>query len=134
MIFTTAAGYPIVYPGGAFRKSLTEFWLQKTVPKDYDHLIVEVKSNEAPGSWWNRLNSSLSYQNVNFPTVSWAGLCLARPNHWSVHFSRPSHFFNCLSFLSDSSWQAGMTFSCSVSSRAFLPISTCRRPPARTTL
>lgn len=73
MIFTTAAGYPIVYPGGAFRKSLTEFWLKETVPKDYDHLIVEVKSHEAPGQWWNRLNSSQSYQNVNFPTVSWAG-------------------------------------------------------------
>jgi putative CocE/NonD family hydrolase len=73
MIFTTDSGYPIIYPGGAFRKSLTEFWLKKTVPRDYDNLIAQVRANEAPGQWWDRLNASLSYQNVNFPTVSWAG-------------------------------------------------------------
>ena len=50
----------VVSAGGAFRKSLTEFWLKETVPRDYPQLIVEVKSNEAPGPWWNRLNATLS--------------------------------------------------------------------------
>jgi predicted acyl esterase len=30
--WSTAAGYPIIYPGGAYRKSLTDFWMRVTIP------------------------------------------------------------------------------------------------------
>jgi len=73
-MFAGTSGWPgIVYPGGAYRQGLVDTWLQKTVPDDYPALIQTVKDNEAPGQWWNVLNGTLMFSNVEWPTLHWSG-------------------------------------------------------------
>lgn len=73
-MFAGTSGWPgIVYPGGAYRQGLVDTWLQKTVPDDYPALIQTVKDNEAPGPWWDVLNGTLMFENVEWPTLGWGG-------------------------------------------------------------
>jgi len=73
IIFATSRGRAAMYPGGGYRKELVEHWLNGTVPDEARALIEEVKSNEAPGPWWNPINDTGNYEKVDFPSVHWAG-------------------------------------------------------------
>lgn len=66
-------GYPIFYPGGAYQLALVEKWLNGTVPSQAAQCIQLVKEHEVPSPWWERLNLTGHYQNVDFPSVMWAG-------------------------------------------------------------
>lgn len=66
--------YPLIYPGGAFRKSLIEFWLQHTVPDQSDELIERVKSHESPvDPYWDATDLNGRFGLVKAPSVMWGG-------------------------------------------------------------
>jgi len=74
IIFASSVGYEVIYPGGAFRYELIEAWLNGTVPNQAAGLIQDVRENEAPGVWWDKLNLTKSgYDAVKWPSVMWAG-------------------------------------------------------------
>ena len=74
VIFATADGYGTFFPGGAYRESLIDGWLQKTVPGDYARTDALVRNEEQPGGqWWDVVNGSMYWKNVDFPSVAWAG-------------------------------------------------------------
>jgi predicted acyl esterase len=58
LIWTSYTGYPVCFPGGAYRKTLTDAWLKSNVrtQKAADKVISDVRAREAPSTWWNRLN------------------------------------------------------------------------------
>jgi predicted acyl esterase len=72
-IWSTSTGYPIAYPGGAFRQALIYFWMHKTVPKEAQKFIDLLKTKNSPGEWWNPLNGTGHYSNVTWPSVHYAG-------------------------------------------------------------
>lgn len=54
IIFSSSQGYPIIYPGGAYRESLATNWMEKTVFPDTEaqRCISEIFENEQPNPWW----------------------------------------------------------------------------------
>ncbi|GMI30296.1 hypothetical protein TeGR_g13915 [Tetraparma gracilis] len=78
IIWSSSQGYPIIFPGGAYRQSLADTWMQDTVrPYDADNCIAELKTNEAPNpEWWEPLNMTVAnddYEVVRWPSLHWAG-------------------------------------------------------------
>lgn len=73
IIFASSVGYEVIYPGGADRLSLIEFWLDSTVPKQAPGLIQEIHEHEAPGQWWDVINMTTRYDAVTWPSVMWSG-------------------------------------------------------------
>jgi len=74
IIFATADGYGTFYPGGAYRESLIDGWLKNTIKNDYKRCDLLVRNEEQPGgAWWDAVNGSKFWQNVDYPTISWAG-------------------------------------------------------------
>ena len=53
IIFATSVGYEVIYPGGAWRQALSQFWVESTIPNQASSLILEIKENEAPNRWWS---------------------------------------------------------------------------------
>ena len=45
--WSTPSGYPIIFPGGAYRKSLTDFWMKVTIP-DQSARFVPLHPCETP--------------------------------------------------------------------------------------
>lgn len=74
IIWSTATGYPIMFPGGAFRKSLMEFWMAATV-NNAAECVEEMKSQEDPrGDWWAPITCyPEDFARVKAPVVLWAG-------------------------------------------------------------
>jgi putative CocE/NonD family hydrolase len=79
-IFATSEGWETFYPGGAYREALIDGWLKSTVPTQYKACDALVRAEEQPGagSWWDKVNGSLYYQNVNWPSMMWAGASLSK--------------------------------------------------------
>ncbi|GMH78372.1 hypothetical protein TrST_g3555 [Triparma strigata] len=77
IIWSSAQGYPIIFPGGAYRHSLADSWMADTVRTwESDRCIDEVKANEQPGDWWEPLNMTARHDDfkvVKWPTLLWAG-------------------------------------------------------------
>jgi predicted acyl esterase len=77
IIWSSSTGYPIIFPGGAYRESLATTWMQDTVrPYDAENAVLEVKTNEQPGDWWECLNMTVAnddYFTVKWPSLHWAG-------------------------------------------------------------
>ena len=74
VIFATADGYGTFFPGGAYRESLIDGWLKDTVPDAYARTDALVRNEEQPGRpWWDAVNGSMYWKNVNFPSIAWAG-------------------------------------------------------------
>lgn len=73
VIFAGGVAYPMVFPGGALRYQLAHTWLMDTVrPSDFPSVWQEVLENEAPGSWWDRMNSTgWDLSVVDYKTVQW---------------------------------------------------------------
>ena len=93
LVWSSSQGYPIIFPGGAYRESLTDGWMKKTLPDDSQACIDEIKSNEHPGDWWEPLNMSIShddYKGVHWPSLHWAG-CECGSQTGVLGCCRPSH-------------------------------------------
>jgi predicted acyl esterase len=74
VIFATADGYGTFFPGGAYRESLIDGWLKDTVPTQYATVDALVRNEEQPGRpWWDAVNGSMYWKNIDFPTIAWAG-------------------------------------------------------------
>lgn len=79
IIFATAEARDTFYPGGAYRQGLIDGWLHGTFGPSSDHpqwesLIAETKTNEAPGKWWDNVTMFPDeWQDITWPTVHWAG-------------------------------------------------------------
>lgn len=77
IIWSSSQGYPIIFPGGAYRHSLADSWMADTVRSwESDRAINEVKENEQPGDWWEPLNMTAAHDDftvVKWPTLFWAG-------------------------------------------------------------
>ena len=78
IIFSSSQGYPIIYPGGAYRESLATNWMEKTVYPDTEaqRCISEIFDNEQPNPWWEPLNMSSAhddYKVVEWPSLHWSG-------------------------------------------------------------
>jgi len=73
-IFATSEGWQTFYPGGAYREALIDGWLKGTVPTQYERCDEVVRANEQPGTqWWDTVNGSAWYQQVQWPSLFWAG-------------------------------------------------------------
>lgn len=77
IIFASGVGYPIAFPGGAFRQALDVLWLNSTVPSQGTELIHTLEEHEAHDSWWAPLSGVGEWQKVKWPTVMFAGWCVA---------------------------------------------------------
>jgi len=72
-VFAGTSGYDMVFPGGAVREALVEGWLRSTVPNNYTALIAETYSHEVPDNWWDILNGTKFFKDVDWPSAMWAG-------------------------------------------------------------
>ena len=77
IIWSSSQGYPIIFPGGAYRHSLADNWMADTV-RDWEskRCIDEVRENEKPGDWWEPLNMTVAnddYKVIRWPSLHWAG-------------------------------------------------------------
>jgi putative CocE/NonD family hydrolase len=78
IIWSSSQGYPIIYPGGAYRESLSDNWMRDTVypNSEADRCISEIYDNEQPNPWWEPLNMTVDnddYKVVKWPSLHWAG-------------------------------------------------------------
>ena len=55
-IWTSALGYEVVFPQGAYLQALADMWIRSTVPDQADECLVIVEQNEMPNPWWDALN------------------------------------------------------------------------------
>ena len=62
IIWSAYRGYPIIFPGGAYRKSLADHWMKSTVPSEATYLIADIRANEAPGVYVASLSSRVKHK------------------------------------------------------------------------
>lgn len=67
------SGYDMIMPGGAIRESLVKDWLSLVDLFNASAVIAEAYSHEAPDSWWDILNGTKFFKNVDWPSVAWGG-------------------------------------------------------------
>ncbi len=77
IIWSSSTGYPIIYPGGAYRESLADTWMQDTVrPDEVSRCLNEIYENEQPDEWWEPLNMTVEggkFDKITWPSLHWAG-------------------------------------------------------------
>jgi hypothetical protein len=73
IIFASAVGWPTVFVNGGWRESLTQLWMESTVPDQAPALIAEVMAHEAPDGWWDALDLRHHWGDVKWPAVMWGG-------------------------------------------------------------
>ena len=74
IIFATAEARRTFFPGGTYRANLIEKWLKGTVPKQAEAIIQHVRTEEAPGPWWDAVEiKGDQFGKIDWPTVHWAG-------------------------------------------------------------
>lgn len=73
-VFGSTEAWETFYIGGAFREALIDGWLKRTVPGQVKEQELIVRAQEQPGTpWWQQLNGSNWWGNVNWPSIHWAG-------------------------------------------------------------
>ena len=75
-IWSSSIGYDVFYPGGTLVGELVDSWIHGTVefPAGWDEQCYQtIIENEMHGEWWNAVELTGMYGNVNFPTAFWAG-------------------------------------------------------------
>ena len=74
IIFATSQAWETFYVGGAYREALIDGWLGNTVRSQAPALIDFVHTQESPAlPWWNTVNGTKWFQNINVPSIHWAG-------------------------------------------------------------
>eukprot|EP01062_Namystynia_karyoxenos_P015615 TRINITY_DN1566_c0_g1_i1.p2 TRINITY_DN1566_c0_g1~~TRINITY_DN1566_c0_g1_i1.p2 ORF type:complete len:579 (+),score=214.77 TRINITY_DN1566_c0_g1_i1:78-1814(+) len=74
VMFASADAYGFSFPGGAYRQSLQEGWIDDVFWTQHKALLHEAMSNEAPGTWWDPVNiSDAGCARIDVPSVLWAG-------------------------------------------------------------
>jgi uncharacterized protein len=72
-IWTSAQGYEIIFPNGAYLSALADMWIRSTVPDQADELLDVVEENEAKTSWWDALELTGRYDEIKYPSGFWSG-------------------------------------------------------------
>lgn len=74
VVVATTEGYETFFVGGSFRYALIDGWLNGTVPTQSAELEKFVLTKEQPDlPWWDCVNGTKYYQNVNWPSMMYAG-------------------------------------------------------------
>lgn len=72
-IWSSAQGYEIIYPNGAYLAALADMWIRSTVPDQADDLLKIIAENEMKTDWWTALELTGRYDEIRYPSAFWAG-------------------------------------------------------------
>lgn len=72
-IWSSAQGYDIIFPNGAYLTALADMWIRSTVPDQADDLLQVIAANEMRNDWWTALDLTGRYGEIKFPSAFWAG-------------------------------------------------------------